>query len=80
MLPNTITYIGQIICKRREVLKITQDRLSAISNVSLRTIREVEQGTGNPSLETLNKLFDILGLELIVRIKNKDLPTPGIMD
>jgi transcriptional regulator with XRE-family HTH domain len=80
MLPNTITEIGQIICKRREVLKITQDRLSAISSVSLRTIREVEQGTGNPSLETLNKLFDILGLELIVRIKNKDLPTPGIMD
>ncbi len=80
MLPNTIIAIGQTISKRREVLKITQDRLSAISGVSLRTIREIEQGTGNPSLETLDKLLGILGLELIVRLKNKGLPTLGLMD
>lgn len=67
---NSIIEIGKIVANRRDTLKITQEKLSAVSSVSLRTIREVEQGSGNPSFETLNKLFAVLGLEMMVRIKN----------
>lgn len=74
MLPNTLMKIGQTVSKRRDTLKMTQEKLAAISGVSPRTIREVEQSSGNPSLETLDKLFDVLGLEIIVRIKNKGIP------
>ncbi|MCX6336712.1 MAG: helix-turn-helix transcriptional regulator [Bacteroidetes bacterium] len=63
----------KIVGDRRATLKITQEKLAAIAGVSLRTIREIEQGTGNPSLETADKLFDVLGVELIFQIKNKGL-------
>lgn len=73
MLPNTLIEIGKTVSNRRDTLKITQEKLAAISGVSLRTIREVEQGSGNPSMETLDKLFETLGLEIMVQIKNKGL-------
>ncbi|HJV20082.1 MAG TPA: helix-turn-helix domain-containing protein [Sediminibacterium sp.] len=73
MLPNTLIEIGKTVSNRRDTLKITQEKLAAISGVSLRTIREVEQGSGNPSMETLDKLFEALGLEIMVQIKNKGL-------
>jgi len=71
MLPITIQEIGNTIRKRRKILKITQEQLASVSNVALRTLREVEQGSGNPSFETLANLLDSLGLEIKVSIKNK---------
>jgi transcriptional regulator with XRE-family HTH domain len=78
MLPDTLQQIGVSIRKRRDVLKITQDQLSMLSGVAVRTIRELEQGSGNPSLETVDKLFNELGLEIKVGVQNKGLPTIGL--
>jgi DNA-binding phage protein len=38
--------------------------------VGLRTLIAIENGTGNPSFETLNKIVDVLGLELTLTIKS----------
>jgi DNA-binding XRE family transcriptional regulator len=73
MLPKSINKMQRIVGDRRTTLKITQEKLAAIAGVSLRTIREIEQGTGNPSLETADKLFEVLGVEMIFQIKNKSL-------
>jgi transcriptional regulator with XRE-family HTH domain len=54
---------------RRDILNITQEQLSDISGVSLRTLKQVESGKANPTLQTLSKLADALGLELCLKIK-----------
>ncbi len=61
--------ISELIRLRRRALSIKQDRLSEISGVALRTIRDLEKGVGNPSLQTLTKVLDVLGMELSVKNK-----------
>ena len=61
--------IGHLLRKRRELLGLLQPQLAAISGVSIRTIQLVEMGKGNPSLETLIKLADPLGLQIQLSIK-----------
>ena len=54
---------------RRAVLGITQDQLSNLTGVGLKTIYKLEQGIGNPSLDTLEKVLEVLGLELHMKLK-----------
>ncbi len=54
---------------RRESLQVTQDMLADISGVSLRALKQLESGKGNPTLETLSKLAEALGLELSLQLK-----------
>lgn len=61
--------IGEKIKKRRTVLNITQQELSEISGIGLRTIIKIENGKGNPSLETLSQIVDVLGMEVSLQIK-----------
>ena len=56
---------------RREELGVTQDYLSELAGVGLRTLKEIESGKGNPTFETLNKLADVLGMELKLEVKRK---------
>ncbi len=60
----------EIIKERREVLKVTQETLADLSGVGLRTLKQFESGKGNPTLKTLQKLVDVLGLEVCLKIKN----------
>ncbi len=57
--------------ERRESLKVSQEILAELSGVGLRTLKEFESGKGNPTLSTLQKIGDALGLELFLRVKNK---------
>ena len=60
------------IKKRRESLKVTQETLSELSEVSLRTIKQFESGKGNPTLKTLEKVLEVLGLELCLKLKKRN--------
>ena len=60
---------GELIKERRAVLGLTQQDLSDYTELSLRIIKSVESEKGNPSLKTLEKIADVLGLELIMRVK-----------
>lgn len=61
--------LGLLIKERRKFLKIRQKDLAEISDVALRTIVLVERGEGNPSLETLLKIAEVLGMELQLNVK-----------
>lgn len=61
--------IIKTIKERREMMRVTQESLAELSGVGLRTIKQLESGKGNPTLLTLNKLADVLGLELCLKIK-----------
>ena len=54
---------------RREELQVTQEMWADISGVSLRTIKQFESGKGNPTLDTLSKMSNALGLEIALQIK-----------
>ena len=58
------------IKERRDVLQVTQDTLAGLSGVGLRTLKQFESGKGNPTLLTLQKLGDVLGLEVCLKLKN----------
>jgi y4mF family transcriptional regulator len=61
--------IGEKIKQRRELLGLIQHDLALMAEISTRTIQLLEQGKGNPSLDTLLRVADPLGLELDVVIK-----------
>lgn len=58
------------IKERREVLRVTQETLAELSGVGLRTLKQFESGKGNPTLMTLQKLTDVLGMEVCLKLKN----------
>lgn len=57
------------IKERRAKLKLSQADLAEMARVSLATVKDIERGKGNPSLQTIEKLLDILGLEIVYRIR-----------
>jgi transcriptional regulator with XRE-family HTH domain len=58
------------IKERREALQVTQEGLAQLSGVGLRTLKQLESGKGNPTLSTLHKISDVLGMEVCLKIKN----------
>jgi len=59
----------KVLKDRREALKVNQEYLAELSGVSLRTLKAIESGKGNPTLDTLNKLAEVLGMELKLELK-----------
>jgi len=64
-----INTIGQSIKNRRKELRITQPHLAELAQISTNTLYKLERGHGNPSLNVVNKLADVLGMELKLEVK-----------
>ena len=62
-------YFGQLVKERRGLLRLTQRDLAEMSGITERTIYKIENDIGSITLETMEKLCDILGLEILVRPK-----------
>lgn len=58
-----------VLKERREVLGITQVHLAELGDVSLRTLKALEVGKANPTLETIAKLTEVLGMEIRLQVK-----------
>ena len=63
----------KIIKERRDVLQVTQETLAELSGVGLRTLKQFESGKGNPTLLTLQKIADVLGMEVSLNLKKMSL-------
>lgn len=57
------------IKERREALRVTQETLAELSGVGLRTLKQLESGKGNPTLQTLEKILDVLGMQVCLKVK-----------
>lgn len=66
MLNNVL---AQSIRSRRKALKITQPDLAQVANVSVNTLYKIERGQANPTLDVIEKIADVLGLELRIEAK-----------
>ena len=69
--------IGILIKNRRQTLRVTQQALSEMSGVSVRMIKAIEGGYANPSVGTLEKILNVLGLQLTIIDRQDAEPTPG---
>jgi len=64
-------YLINTIKERRENLKVKQEDLAKLSGVGLRTLKQFESGKGNPTLQTIQKIADVLGLEICLKVKKE---------
>jgi transcriptional regulator with XRE-family HTH domain len=55
---------------RKEILAINQENLAELSEVGIATLKRFESGKGNITLNNLQKIVDILGLEIRLELKN----------
>ena len=51
------------------MLKISQQDLAEYAGVGISTVKDLERGVGNPSLHTLQKMLDVVGMELVLQVK-----------
>lgn len=67
----TTIKIGRIIKKRRLELSLELKDLQDYSGVNYVSISDIENGKANPTVKTLEKLLDVLGMELDIKVKIK---------
>lgn len=61
-------YIGKIIKSKKEELGLSRYELERRSGISYNQIMNIERGESTTT-RVLDKLFDLLGLEVIIRDK-----------
>lgn len=66
---TAIQKIGQLIQQRRENMRITQKQLADMADIGINTLYKIETGQANPTLESLQKITDVLGMEITLQVK-----------
>lgn len=61
--------LKEVIKQRREILSLTQQDLAEIAQVGLSTVKDIERGKGNPALNTIKKILEVLGIEINYRVR-----------
>ena len=61
--------LSDTIKERRAQLKISQIDLAEMAGVSLATVKDIERGKGNPSLQTVERLLAVLGMDMVFRVR-----------
>jgi y4mF family transcriptional regulator len=61
--------LGAAIRERRKALKITQPDLAGLAGISVNSLYKIERGEGNPTLDLLEKIAGVLGMELTWELK-----------
>lgn len=70
--------LPQVLRTRRTQLRLDQRNLAEIAGISPHSLSDIESGKGNPTLLTLTRLCDALGLEISLRVREpaSQLETP----
>lgn len=61
--------LSDTIKNRRSQLRITQFDLAEMAGVSLATVKDIERGKGNPSIQTVEKILAVLGMEVVYQLR-----------
>ncbi len=67
----TTVKIGKIIKKRRLELKLELKDLQDFSGISYASISDIENAKSNPTIKTLEKLLDALGMRINIEVVSK---------
>lgn len=60
---------GAAVKSQRRSLGITQPHLAELSGVSVNWLSAFERGQGNPTIATLERIIEVLGMELRLQVK-----------
>ena len=61
--------LAEVIKERRKTLAITQPDLAEMAGIGLATIKDIERGKGNPSIGTVSKIMEVLGMEIEYKVR-----------
>ena len=61
--------IGKQIKTRRNQLRMEQVDLQDYAEIGSTTLSKLEQGKANITLGTLEKILDVLGMEVVIKVK-----------
>ena len=67
----TVNKIGKIIKKRRKELNLELKDLQDYSGINYASISDIENGKANPTIKTVEKLLDALGMQINIEVVNK---------
>ena len=61
--------LKEVMKSRRKLLAISQLDLAEMAGVSLATVKDIERGKGYPSLATVKKIIEVLGMEIEYKVR-----------
>jgi Predicted transcriptional regulator with C-terminal CBS domains len=61
--------LTEVIKSRRKTLDISQQDLAEMAGIGLATIKNIERGKGNPSIGTVSKIMEVLGMEIEYKVR-----------
>lgn len=51
-------------------LNVNQQSLADLAGVGINTLVSIERGSGNPSIQVLERVLDVLGLQIKITLKD----------
>jgi DNA-binding XRE family transcriptional regulator len=60
---NALT-IAEAVAAMRKISRLTQPEFARHRGISVQALKQIEAGTANPTVATLEKIADIFGLEI----------------
>ena len=64
MPKDNLTILGERLRAARNKANLTQEQLAQVTGINQANISRLENGTANPSLRTLKRLAEGMGMEL----------------
>ena len=60
---------AKLLKETRKNAGVTQEELADVAGVSISSVKLIEQGKMNPTMQMMDILMDCLGMEIVVRAK-----------
>lgn len=64
LLEGTVSMGAAVKRLRTEITGLRQEQFASMCKISLRTLRQIEQDEGNPTVQTLNAVFRPFGMQV----------------
>ena len=61
--------LSDVLKSRRKTLEISQMDLAEMAGVGLATVKDIERKKGNPSMSTVLRILEVLGMEIIFQVR-----------
>ena len=61
--------LREVVKERRGILGISQIDLAEMAGISPATVKDIERGIGNPSMKTVTRILEVLGMEMDFHIR-----------
>ena len=63
--------IPETLARRRKSLGVSQVQLAKIASISSHTVSDIESGRGNPTIDSLVKVADVLGMDVSLVVRKR---------